>query len=462
MRTARSVWPLLLVSAGVLCANCSPTNNAADVTNTTDSAVDTAIPDVSMDAGIDVRPDVVTDAREAAVDASDVSTDAQPTAAECAPSTAIDLNAMGTTTDVVTRFTTSTASTIATGGLAAPSCQTSVGHPLVFRYTARAAASLRISTNNAGTTFDTVAWALDRCSAAVGTMELGCGDDDNEGTHENASTFVTSSRVAAGQTIYIVVAGMGDASGAVEISVSELRDVAVGGACDPSGATTLCTPEPASCVTASGASHCEMPMYIESGIATPTFIDACATGAHATLVATGGADARDDGHATAAIALPFAFRFFGNVVTTITPSSNGYAVFDGTPIDSNGGDLSIPMPEEGSVIAPFWQNLVLRAAPASDVCTQVTGSAPNRQFVIEWHDAMPQGNPTSHVTFEAVLSESSNNIDFVYQQLEAGASPPEESDGSWSAIGVQSNHGERTLVHNGSVDTANGLRFAPL
>lgn len=464
MLHGRSAWPALLIPVVSLLVNCTPPT-IVTTTDVADVALPEASPDAlheaSADAPFDAASDIVLDAHDVLADVHDPSSDSGSPVPECTMSAVTDLNTVGTLTDIVTRYVASNASAPSTGGLTAPSCQSNVGHALVFKYTAHSTATLRVSTNNAGTAFDTVVWGLDRCASA-GATELGCTDDDNVGLNASASTFLTASRVNAGQTVYFVVAGAGDATGAVEITVAELRDVAVGGTCDPSGATTICSPAPADCITSGGMSRCEMPMYIESGIATPMFLDACATGTRATLVARAGGDPRDDGHITAGVTIPFAFHFFGAAVTTLWPSTNGYAVFDATPTDSNGGDLAIPMSDEGAVIAPFWQNLVLRAAPASDICTAVFGTTPSRQFAIEWLDVMPSGNTTSHVTFEVLLSEGTANVDIVYQQLDPGTSPPEESDGTWSAIGVQSNHGDRSLLHNGSVDTMNGVRFAPL
>ena len=43
--------------------------------------------------------------------------------------------------------------------------------------------------------------------------------------------------------------------------------------------------------------------------------------------------------------------------------------------------------------------------------------------------------------------------------MDAGASPGEESDGSWSAIGLQSAHGARYIFHEGPVTTDMSARF---
>lgn len=460
-------WPgVLLAIVGAAATACAPpsgSNVPTDARSVADAAPDVAVglPDApsgdAMDATarLDTPPPPPPDAGAPEASAPDVSTsDAPATAPECAPGAVIDLNAVGTATGSITRYTAMVGSGPAMPTLAAPSCQSDLSHVTVFSYRARATATLRVSTNNPGTTFDTVAWALDRCAPA-GAMELGCGDDDNRGVHESASTFTTANHVSAGSTVYIVVAAMGGSdAGTVDLSVSELTDVAAGGTCDPTGETTVCVPAPNECVTADGHSACEAPRYAESGLAPPGFLDACATGTHLALTSY------DHGHATAGVPLPFAFRLFGDAVSSVWPSTNGYAVFDAAPTDSAGGDGAMPMREEGALVAPFWQNLALRS-DSSAICTAVFGTAPNRQFVIEWLDAMPRGDTTTHVTFEAVLTEGTNTVDMVYQRLDPGSSPPEESDGSWSAIGLQSAAGVRFVAHDGSVDTMNAVRFTP-
>jgi hypothetical protein len=113
----------------------------------------------------------------------------------------------------------------------------------------------------------------------------------------------------------------------------------------------------------------------------------------------------------------------------------------------------------GAVVAPFWQALALRPAPTSQICTAVAGAAPARRFAVEWQDVMPTGDTTTHVTFEAVLYEGANAVEFVYHQIDPGVSPPEESDGSWSAIALQSPRGTRYILHEGSVTTDTSVRW---
>jgi len=85
-------------------------------------------------------------------------------------------------------------------------------------------------------------------------------------------------------------------------------------------------------------------------------------------------------------------------------------------------------------IAPFFGDLFIK--PAGTVTVQTVGSTPNRKFVVEWSKAGildGQGNDTgATLTFEAILYETSNDIQFVY-----GSVSGPSSDGSSATIGIQ-------------------------
>ncbi len=234
--------------------------------------------------------------------------------------------------------------------------------------------------------------------------------------------------------------------------------VAEGERCDPAGVTNVCV-APARCTTAMGMSTCRTAPYVESRLTPPTFINACATGG--TRVSLAGTS-RDDAHATAALTIPFTFRFFGVDYTQVWPSTNGYAVFGATaPQDRAGGRDRFPA-DEGPLVAAFWADLVLRAAPGSDLCVRTVGTAPDRQFVIEWLDAYHTTYDTTHLTFELVLTETTNTVDVIYSRLDpTGDTIAEYVHGALATIGLQSDRGAQFVAHAGTVATTAGLRFTP-
>lgn len=234
--------------------------------------------------------------------------------------------------------------------------------------------------------------------------------------------------------------------------------VAEGERCDPAGVTNICV-APARCTTAMGASTCRTASYVEGRLEIFSFIDACA--GSGTRVALAGAS-RDDTHAAAPLTIPFPFRFFGVEYTQVWPSTNGYAVFGATaPQDRPGGRDRFPA-DEGPLVAAFWADLVLRAAPGSDLCVRTIGAAPIRQFVIEWRDAYHTTYDTTHLTFEVVLTETANTVDVIYNRLDpTGDTIAEYVHGALATIGLQGDRGAQFVAHPGTVATTYGLRFSP-
>ena len=132
--------------------------------------------------------------------------------------------------------------------------------------------------------------------------------------------------------------------------------------------------------------------------------------------------------------LPFPFTFYGTTYTEIQASSNGNLQF-------NNGNLAFLneclYPElaagMGDMIAPYWTDLDLRVG--GRVETAVSGTAPNRIFIIEW-DSIPAfgAEPEDNVTFEVQLFEENNDIVFLYENVNTFI----ESQGAGATIGLQS------------------------
>jgi hypothetical protein len=164
-------------------------------------------------------------------------------------------------------------------------------------------------------------------------------------------------------------------------------------------------------------------------LTTGTFIDATAGGTALTFVNNDDADT--------IATLPFGFTLFNKSYpagATIAVSTNGWLSLDAfsRPQFQNGPLPGTALPP--ALVAPFFADLFLPGG--ASVITRTAGTAPNRQFVVEWLNAGildGQGNDLgSSITFEAVLYEGSNDIQFMY----ASANGP-KSDGSGATIGIQ-------------------------
>lgn len=145
---------------------------------------------------------------------------------------------------------------------------------------------------------------------------------------------------------------------------------------------------------------------------------------------------------TGPISLPFSFKFYENTYKKIYIAGPGYLSF------TNNGywddQQNIPsLYEPNNVIAPFWTPVYIGSG--AWVHYKSGGSAPNRYFVVEWHDLRggPAGDDVGaddKYRFEAILYE---NGDIVFQYLAMSIT------GSWwcGEAGLEDSAGEDGLSY---------------
>jgi hypothetical protein len=167
---------------------------------------------------------------------------------------------------------------------------------------------------------------------------------------------------------------------------------------------------PAGQVCSAGTCGNPLPTRYTQTASPQAYIDACAAAGRVVLLPS-----LDDSVATTSI--PFAFRFWDQNIaagSAISVSTNGNFQFGAGGSPSLSGSIpsaSVP----NNMVAPYWGD---NYTSASGICVATVGSAPNRQFVVEWRNAYhccTEGNAT--LTFEAILTETSNTIDFVYTTM---------------------------------------------
>ncbi len=163
----------------------------------------------------------------------------------------------------------------------------------------------------------------------------------------------------------------------------------------------------------------------------------------------------DDGLAT--LPLPFTFSLFKDIYlsgTNITISSNGWISLEpvtdpytyqngrlpaASAVDSSGVARTIPP----SLIAPFHDDLALIPG-VSSVSTRLAGTAPNRQLIVQWTNLTilddDGRDQNARITFEAILFEGSNDIEFLYPLMTGS-----RSNGSSATVGLQ-NFARNTAV----------------
>ncbi len=139
----------------------------------------------------------------------------------------------------------------------------------------------------------------------------------------------------------------------------------------------------------------------------------------------------DDGVATLAVPAGFNFTVYGTAVpggTTITVSSNGNLQFQATNGHNGYANAAIPIsvttgvgvtgtfPATAPTLFQYWDDLDLRTTViGAGVYTQLVGSAPNRQWVVEWRGKHFSDAGTAITVDNAIVfTEGSDALNYYY------------------------------------------------
>lgn len=162
------------------------------------------------------------------------------------------------------------------------------------------------------------------------------------------------------------------------------------------------------------------------------YVDACGAGTSTTDTFVTG------------VTLPFDFTLWtttyrgsSSPATTVNFSNLGEITLGGTGLDSAGPSGSPPSTSFSSpAIWPFFDSLVYGSG--GKMCAAVIGSAPKRQFVVEWRGLDFAGTDTgSALDFEAFLNEGTSQVDVVYNTMVDGNSMLSRAEGSTAWMGTQ-------------------------
>ncbi|MEV0715225.1 PQQ-dependent sugar dehydrogenase [Asanoa sp. NPDC050611] len=146
--------------------------------------------------------------------------------------------------------------------------------------------------------------------------------------------------------------------------------------------------------------------------------------------------------ATAQVDLPFQVPFYGVARTQAWISTNGFVAF-AEPDWAQPENAAIPSTALPNAAAyAFWDDLVMRAD--STIRTKVTGTAPNRQFVIEWNNIGHYGSASARISVEAILGEN-GTIAFNYFDLTASKT---RERGDSATVGLENPTGTAALQHS--------------
>ncbi len=153
----------------------------------------------------------------------------------------------------------------------------------------------------------------------------------------------------------------------------------------------------------------------------------------------------DDG--VAQIAAPFPILFGDGSFDQLWISANGTISFTGAvssylhmPLPTGAPfHSSTPLVIANTLVAPFWDDLLPQPGTAQNVFWDVTGTAPNRELVVEWRNLQTFDclNEPDTVKFQAVFFENSSNILFNYADTVFGGSCVRHDHGLQASEGVQ-------------------------
>ncbi|MCK2219253.1 S8 family serine peptidase [Actinomadura sp. ATCC 31491] len=155
------------------------------------------------------------------------------------------------------------------------------------------------------------------------------------------------------------------------------------------------------------------------------------------------------------VTLPFPVPFYGAGQGKAWIATNGFLTFapDRVVTASNGR-----LPTSGTpnnAVYPYWDDLVVDAQ--AGVYTAVTGTAPHRQFVVEWRNVGFYNDAAQRISFAALLGED-GSIAFRYRDLGS-----ERARGTSATTGIENATGTDALLYSyeeAALASGQGVTFA--
>ncbi len=140
------------------------------------------------------------------------------------------------------------------------------------------------------------------------------------------------------------------------------------------------------------------------------------------------------------IPIGFGFNFYGTSYTTACASSNGVVSFGGCEPSNAPVDVSTtPTFNDLPTAAVLWDDWQFYDPGDGSVFYQNIGLPGAQSLVIQWN--LARGWPSSPlpVTFEAVLFEGSNKLQFIYLSTDSGDS---RAFGASASVGIRDTGGD--------------------
>jgi hypothetical protein len=153
----------------------------------------------------------------------------------------------------------------------------------------------------------------------------------------------------------------------------------------------------------------------------------------------GGTNLNLEDDEVAQITSPFSLGFGGGSFTQLNVSSNGTLSFTDFVPEFSGQPLPVVTRHVVTLVALFWDDLLPVPETDQNVFWAITGTAPNRELVVEWRNVRGYQclSPDATVTFQVVFSENSSDIRFNYADTVFGGDCDWRDRGASATIGVQ-------------------------
>ncbi len=180
------------------------------------------------------------------------------------------------------------------------------------------------------------------------------------------------------------------------------------------------------------------------GFSNASYVDACSGGTSSTSP-------------EASATLPFNFSLFSTNDTAIKFSRNGQIALGSTALTASGTSLALPSSSAPHpALFTFWDDIDYGSGGM--LCYQTVGSAPNRQFVVEWRGMDFRSGPAvgSSLDFEALLSEGTGNVDLVYNTMMGTDSSAGREAGAQATVGIQDEAAVSSAGENDTQDFGSG------
>ncbi|WP_328867462.1 S8 family serine peptidase [Streptomyces sp. NBC_00304] len=157
----------------------------------------------------------------------------------------------------------------------------------------------------------------------------------------------------------------------------------------------------------------------------------------------------------APVTLPFPVALYGHTYDKGWVTRDGQLVFGSLYMGDNGGLPSTS--GANGALSPFWDQLAMDAS--SGVYTSVRGSAPHREYVVEWRDMLLARDPSQRIGFAATISED-GTYTFHYKDIGDGAF----EHGGGATIGAENHDGTDAFLYSlneRSLRDGTAIRFRP-